>query len=132
MYGRSKNLSFKDFRDTSSSNDLYKSFWDQQEQIRQQQIKDGNERNRTAVSELDRYKQDVIDQAKAEVRAYERSHGNSGSFFKDMKFGMNYGNRAFIKPFIKYAGPIVGKMGPTGAAVMKSTEQVSGVVDKLT
>jgi len=132
MYGRSKNLSFKDFKDTSSSNDLYKSFWDQQEQIRQQQIKDGNERNRTAVSELDRYKQGVIEQAKAEARAYERSHGNSGNFFSDMKWGMQKGNQAFIKPFLKYAGPVLDKMGPTGQAVVKTTSGVSGVVDKLT
>ena len=132
MYGRSKNLSFKDFKNTGRTNDIYKSFWDEQDRIRQQQIIDGNERNRTAVSELDRYKTDVINRAKAEARSYERSHGNSGNFFSDMKWGMQKGNQAFIKPFIKYAGPIVGKMGPTGAAVMKSTEGVSGVVDKLT
>jgi hypothetical protein len=132
MYGRSKNLSFKDFKNTGRSNDLYKSFWDEQDRIRQQQIAEGIERNRTAVSELDRYKQGVIEQAKAEARAYERSHGNSGNVFKDIKWGIQKGNQAYIKPFLKYAGPVLEKMGPTGQAVVKTTSGVSGVVDKLT
>ena len=132
MYGRSKKLSFKDMKNTGRTNDMYKSFWDQQDRIREDLARQGMERNRTAVSELDRYKQDVINKAKQEVREYERSHGNSGNFFKDMKWGVAKGNQTFIKPFIKYAGPIVSKMGPQGQAIMKSTEGVSGVVDKLT
>ena len=72
------------------------------------------------------------EQAKAEARAYERSHGFSGNFFKDMQYGMKAANQQFLKPFIKYAGPVVSKLGPEGEAIMKSTQGVSGVVDKLT
>lgn len=129
MYGRSRNLSFKDTKNTSKSNDLYRGFWQQQEDIKKQN--DIERASKIGMSELDRYKRDVINKAVQEVKQYERSHGNSGNFLKDMKWGMTKGNSAYIKPFIKYVGPIVSKLGPEGQAVMKSVEGVSGVVDKL-
>jgi hypothetical protein len=48
-----------------------------------------------------------------------------------MTYGIKYGNQQFIKPFNKYAGPIISKMGPTGSAIMQSSQGVSGVIDKL-
>jgi hypothetical protein len=123
---------YVDFRSLKEAHSpQYANFWKQQEQIKAINDQERLKREQQNISELDRYKADVLETARQEARAYERSHGNSGSFFKDMKWGMKYGNNSFIKPFKKYADPVLSKLGPVGNSVSSISGNISGVVDKL-
>ena len=107
-------------------------FWTEQERVRNKILGDQADYERSQVSELDKYKNEVINAKKAEVKEYERTHGHSGNFFTDFKFGVGSANNQFLKPFNKYVAPAISMAGPVGAAVAKSTQSVSGVVDRLT
>ena len=121
-------VDFRSLKDTHSTQ--YDSFWNQQEQIRKQNLEEAMKKDKLNISELQRYKNDIIDTAVREAREYERSHGNSGNFFKDFKYGVKYSNK-YIKPFNKYATPVLSKMGGTGQAVSSITSNASGIIDKL-
>ena len=84
------------------------------------------------MSELDKYKKGVIEAKIAEVKDWERTHGNSGNFFTDFKWGVGSANKQFMQPFNKYVAPALSMAGPIGASVAKSAGAVSGVVDRLT
>ena len=118
-------------KNTSSTNSLYSKYWDEQAKIRQDIIKASMDAEKYNISELDKYKRNEIEKVKEEVKEYERTHGNSGNFLKDFKYGVSTANDRYLKPFNKYASPIVGKLGPIGAAISTSTNYTSGVVDKL-
>lgn len=114
-----------------STNQLYKGFWDEQAKLRQDILNSGLNMEMNQVSELDRYKREEIKRVQDEVKEYERTHGQSGNFFKDFKYGLSHANNTIIKPFNKYVAPILSKTGAYGAAVGSATNTMSGIVDKL-
>ena len=122
-------VDFRSLKNTHSPQ--YDSFWNQQEQIKRINEEEARKRDKLNISELQRYKNDIIDTAVREAKAYERAHGNSGNFLKDFRWGMKYSNNTFIKPFNKYATPVLNKLGGTGQAVSKITGNASGIIDKL-
>ena len=108
----------------------YGSFWSEQERLWNQILNDQAALNRGQVSELDRYKQGEIDRVKQEVKEYERTHGHGG-FMKDFAYGITKSNDMLLKPFLKYAAPVVSQLGPVGKGIAMGAGAVSGVVDKL-
>jgi hypothetical protein len=77
----------------------YASYWNEQDRLRNEILRDQALQSRNNVSELDRYKQGEIDRVKREVKDYEASHGYSGNFLKDMKWSLGYANDHMLKPF---------------------------------
>jgi hypothetical protein len=127
------NHKFKPVKNTTSSNPLYKDFWDEQQRIRGNVLRARSEEEKKVLSELDKYKEDLIQKTKDEVKEYERTHGNSGNFLKDFKFGFKKGNEMFVKPFNKYVAPVLSSVGgPIGKSIGTASSGYSGVVDKLT
>lgn len=127
----SKSMYSNPLKQTTANNSLYKGFWDEQAKLRTDILNSGLELEKSNISELDRYKQDQIKRVEDEVKEYERTHGHSGNFFTDFKFGVKSANDKFIKPFNKYAAPVISKLGPVGTAIGATTNQVSGIVEKL-
>ena len=73
-------------------------------------------------SELDTYKQDLIEKKKAEVKEYERTHGNSGNFLTDFSYGVKSAKKKFFDPalaVVNAAAPVVN-MIPGGKALTTS------------
>lgn len=118
-------------KNTSSTNSLYSKYWDDQAQIRRDILKSSSDAEKYNISELDQYKRAEIKKVEDEVKEYERTHGNSGNFFADFKYGVSSANNKFMKPFNKYVSPVISKMGPVGASIATSTNYTSGIVDKL-
>jgi hypothetical protein len=126
MYGKTQRTKIN----TTSNNPLYASFWDQQTTLRNQLLQEQARREKSTVSELDKYKNDQIQKVQAEVKEYERTHGQSGNFWKDFKYGVVSANNSTIKPFLKYTKPVLS-MTPIGASASSAVEGLSGVVDRL-
>ncbi len=122
-------VDFRTLKNTHSPQ--YSNFWKQQEDVKTLNDQERMKKEKQNISELDKYKNEVFETARQEARAYERSHGNSGNFLKDFKWGMKYGNEKFVKPFKKYSDPVLSKLGPMGNSISGITGNVSGVVDKL-
>jgi hypothetical protein len=119
-----------------NNKDLYwnrnaKDFYENQRNIRDEILRDQKAREDLKISELDLYKRGVIDLAKKEVEEYERTHGQSGNFFTDFKYGLSSANKMFLKPFNKYVAPVLSMAGPVGQSIASTTSTVSGIVDKL-
>lgn len=124
------NHKYKSVKNPSASNPLYADFWKEQDAIKRS-ILDAQDL-RKDISELDKYKFDQIKRVQDEVKEYEKTHGNSGNFFTDFKFGVKSANNSILKPFNKYASPVLSMAGPIGSAIAKTTNTTSGIVDKLT
>lgn len=107
-------------------------YWNEQQRLRNQILADQAKLEKTQVSELDRYKQDVINAKIAEVKEYERTHGFSGNFLKDFTWGVTHANDTMLKPFNKYIAPVLSAVGgPIGKSIATTTSGFSGVVDRL-
>jgi hypothetical protein len=106
-------------------------FYENQRNIRDEILKDQRTQESMKESELDLYKRGIIDLAKKEVEEYERTHGHSGNFFSDFKYGVSTANKMILKPFNKYVAPVLSKAGPIGQTIAGTTSTISGIVDKL-
>jgi len=122
-------VDYRNLKDTHSPE--YATFWNRQQEIQKQLQEETYKKGKETISPYDQKLAEMIAYEKAKVRAYERSHGNSGNFFKDFKYGLKYGSNHFIKPITKHAAPVISMLGPVGAAVGTSMTAVSGVIDKL-
>jgi hypothetical protein len=121
---------YVDFRTFKNpTNDMSRKYWEQQEGIKIANDIKRKTAEDAKISELDQYKNQVIQQAIKEAKEYERSHGNSGNFFTDFRYGLREGNK-FLKQFNKYASPILNKTA-VGSMVTGITSNTSGVIDKL-
>ena len=95
-------------------------FWKKQNETRNDLLKENAKNNKQ--SELDTYKQDLIEKKKAEVKEYERTHGNSGNFLTDFSYGVKSAKKKFFDPalaVVNAAAPVVN-MIPGGKALTTS------------
>jgi hypothetical protein len=95
-------------------------FWKKQNETRNDLLKENAKNNKQ--SELDTYKQDLIEKKKAEVKEYERTHGNSGNFLTDFGYGVKSAKKKFFDPAlaaVNAAAPVVN-MIPGGRALTTS------------
>ncbi len=108
------------------------SFWNQQNKIRQEILDKNKIEEQGKKSELDRWKQDVIASKVAEVEEWNRTHGNSGNFFTDFKYGFGKAYRDLGKPFLKYGSKALSYVpDPRAQSLSKAMDGGSQVLDKL-
>jgi len=121
---------------------LESDFYKQQKELGQRMANESYLKSAPALmerkKEIKRQYDEQIAESKrlqAEARAYERSHGNSGNFFKDFKYGFKYGAKQasnVLKPFNKYVAPVISMAGPVGRGIAGATTATAGVLDRLT
>ncbi len=112
-------------------NSDHKGFWKEQQILKEKLVSDSTKNQ--PRSELDKYKDKVIQDKKDEVKQWEKENGNSGNFFKDAKFGFKSAKKKFFDPVLNVANkasPVLNKI-PIAGAALQSANAFDKVASKL-
>lgn len=135
MYGRTQRV------DTSMNNPQYAQFWNEQQRIKNDILKQQAEGDKAYLDYRRKERADNLtrdareaqyEKEASEWRAKNIDPNLTGNFFKDFGYGFKGAANTIGKPFLKYSAKAASFIPHSGAqAYSKVADQVSGVVDKL-
>jgi hypothetical protein len=119
------------------ANSDHKGFWKEQQDIRNGLVNKQNEDTKIAKDrerqQREEERQKEIKKVEEEARIWNESHGNSGNFLKDFKYGFKTAKKKFFDPVMNVANkaaPVLDKI-PIASAALKSANAFDKVASKV-